>query len=120
MRDHVGLALNPASNDVFLDNTGSIALVRDAAAVGQHVRQRLKTHEGEWFLDITAGVPWLNEVLGFSYDPALAEAVVKAEILNTDAVTEITSFSVRFDQHTRNLEAFNITVSTEYHQEVRI
>lgn len=120
MRQHVGLAIDPATNDIYLADDGNLAFVHEAEAVGQHVRQRLKTFEGEWFLDTTAGVPWLTDILGNAYDPALAEAVIKAEILETDAVTEITSFSVRFDNHNRSLEAFNITVSTEYQQEVRI
>lgn len=120
MRQHIGLALDPETNDLFLRSNGELAVVRDAEAVGQHVRQRLKTFEGEWFLDNTAGVPWLRDILGHGYDPALAEAVIKAEILDTDAVTEITSFSVRFDRQTRGLEAFGISVVTDYDIEVRI
>lgn len=121
MREHIGLALDPATNDLFLRPNGELAVVRNAEAVGQHVRQRLKTFSGEWFLDTTAGVPWLDEILGRGYDPALAEAVIKGEVLDTDAVTEITSFSVRFDRQRRALEAFGISIITEYdQQEVRI
>lgn len=120
MREHIGLAIDPNTNDLFLRMNGEVAVVRNAEAVGQHVRQRLKTFEGEWFLDITAGVPWLDEILGRGYDPALAEAVIKGEVLDTDAVNEITSFSVRFDRQRRALEAFSISINTEYDQEVRI
>jgi len=120
MREHIGLAIDPVTNDLFLRPDGSLAVVRGAEAVGQHVRQRLKTFSGEWFLDTTAGVPWLDEILGRGYDPALAEAVVKGEVLDTDAVTEITSFSVRFDRQRRALEAFGIGIDTEYDEEVRI
>lgn len=119
MKQHIGLAVDPATNDLFTRADGSLALVRDAEAVGQHVRQRLKTFRGEWFLDTAAGVPWLSEVLGRQYDPALAEAVIKAEILDTDGVTDITSFSVRFNRQTRGLEAFDIDVATIYEEEVR-
>lgn len=117
---HIGLAIDPATNDMHLDGDGNLALVRSAEAVGQHIRQRLKTYEGEWFLDTTAGVPWLSEILGRRFDPALAEAVIKAEILATDGVTEITSFSVRFNEATRELAAFSISVLTEYDQEITI
>lgn len=121
MREHIGLALDPITNDLFLRSNGELAVVRDAEAVGQHARQRLKTFNGEWFLDTTAGVPWLDEILGRGYDAALAEAVIKGEILDTDAVIEITSFSVRFDRHRRALEAFGINIMTEYDQrEVRV
>lgn len=120
MKEHIGLAIDPATNDLFLRQNGELAIVRNAEAVGQHVRQRLKTFEGEWFLDTTAGVPWLDQVLGRQYDPALAEAIIKAEILDTDGVTEITSFSVRFDRQTRKLDAYSITIMTEYDVEVTV
>lgn len=51
-----GIALGHASNDLVLDETGSLVLVRDAEAVGQHARQRLMMFRGEWFLDPEAGV----------------------------------------------------------------
>lgn len=119
-RQHVGLALDPETNDLFKDSTGNLGIVRGAVAVGQHVRQRLKTFRGEWFLDTTAGVPWLAQIMGREYDPALAEAVVKAEILDTDAVTEITSFSVGFNRGTRDLQIRDIEVLTQYDLEVRV
>ena len=120
MREHFGPAIDPATNDLFLATDGNLATVTRAQAVAQHVRQRLKSFSGEWFLDTTAGVPWLDQVLGRQYDPALAESVIKAEILNTDGVTEITSFSVRFDRTKRALEAYNITVLTIYDEEVNV
>jgi len=123
MMNRVGLALRrdgSAPADLYLDASGNLALVRDAEAVGQHVRQRLMTHEGEWFLDNQAGVPWVRDILGREYDPVMAESVLKAEILDTDGVTEITSFSVRFDHEVRGLSAFDIDVLTVYDQEVSV
>lgn len=115
--DRVGLALKRNGSDpadIYLDQYNDLALVRNSEAIGQHARQRLMTFSGEWFLDIFAGVPWLREILGKSYDPVLAEAVIKKEILDTDGVTEITTFSTRFERETRNLSAFDIEVITEY------
>lgn len=116
----IGLAIDPTTNDLFLQSNGELAVVKDAAAVGQHVRQRMMTFEGEWFLDTTAGVPWLDQIMGKNYDPTLAEAVVKAEILDTDGVTEITSFSVRFNRSVRNLDIHSVEVMTEYDAETAV
>lgn len=116
---HFGLAIDPETNDLFLKGN-ELAVVRYSEAVGQHVRQRLMTFQGEWFLDTTAGVPWLAQIMGSKYDPALAEAVVKAEILDTDAVREITSFSVGFDQGLRRLNIRDVDVLTTYDSEVQI
>jgi hypothetical protein len=119
----VGLALKRVGTDpadAYLDSTGNLALVYDAEAVGQHARQRLKSFEGEWFLNRDDGVPWFKEVLGHGYDPALAEAVIKSEVIDTDGVTDITTFSVRFNRTRRELQAYDISVSTVYDEEAQL
>ena len=121
--ERVGLALRrdgTAPADVYLDDTNSLAMVYDAEAVGQHARQRLMSFYGEWFLDNTKGVQWIRDILGKQYDAVLAESVLKAEILDTDGVTEITEFSVRFDREVRGLSAYDIVVMTEYDEETSV
>lgn len=118
--DHVGLAIDPNTNDLFLRADGNLAIVTRAEAVGQHARQRLKTFEGEWFLDNEAGVAWFSELLGERYNPALAEAVIKAEILNTHGIVSIESFSVAFAQTTRDLRIREIEAMTEYDERVSL
>lgn len=120
MTDRIGLGIDPITNDLFLRPDGQLAVVRDAEAIGQHVRQRLKFFEGEWFLDTTAGVPWLDEILGKAYDPALAEAVTKKEILDTDGVVEITAFSVRYNRVNRGMDIHSVELLTDYDSEVQI
>lgn len=118
-----GLALRrdgSAPADLYLDASGSLAVVRDTEAVGQHARQRLMTYLGEWFLDREVGVPWIRDIVGHGYDPVMAESVLKAEILDTDGVTDINSFSVRFDNSTRGLSAYDIDVMTDYDQEASV
>jgi len=116
---HVGLSLDPTTNDLHFEGN-NLVFAYDAEAVGQHVRQRLMTFQGEWFLDTSAGVPWLAQIMGKEYDPALAEAVVKAEVLDTHAVVEITSFSVGFNRALRNLEIKEVEVLTTYDEEVQV
>lgn len=112
--DRIGLAIHPDTNDLFLRGDGQLAIVRQAEAVGQHVRQRLKTFKGEWFLDTEAGMTWLDEVFAHRYDPALAESLVKAEILDTDGIQEILTFNVSFQQDKRNLVISEVEVLTMY------
>lgn len=114
----IGLAIDQETNDVYLDTDGSLVMVNDALAVGQHVRQRLKTYRGEWFLDTTAGVPWLEQIFGRAFDAALGEAVVKGEIFDTLGVTQITTFSIRFLRDVRALDIRSVEVLTIYDQEV--
>ncbi|KAA0970802.1 hypothetical protein FPY71_10020 [Aureimonas fodinaquatilis] len=78
------------------------------------------THEGEWFLDTSAGVPWIPQILGSPENLPLAEAVIKAEILDTDGVTGITDFSIRHFRQTRRLDVPNASVSTVYDEDTGI
>lgn len=117
---HIGIAIDQTSGDIFLAEDGNLSMAEGAEAVGQHVRQRLGFFQGEWFLDTTAGMPWLDDILGRRYNPALAEAVVKAEITATHGVTEITSFSVSFARRTRGLIIRDVEVLTTYDETVRI
>jgi hypothetical protein len=110
----LAIGIGQPTNDLSFDANGSLIVVTDAAAVGQHVRQNLQTYYGEWFLDTSIGVPWLTQILGQRYDPALAEAVTKAAVLGTDGVTAITEFSVSFDRATRGVNVKSMEVMTEY------
>lgn len=123
MINRMGLSIKRGGSnpgDLHLDDKGNLVLVFGGEAVAQHVRQRLMTYEGEWFLDRAVGVPWLRDILGEQYDPALAEAVIKAEILDSDGVVDINSFSVRFDRSSRGLSAYDIEVITEFDGEVSL
>lgn len=116
----LGLGIDQATNDLHLDGDGNLVMVEDALAVGQHVRQRLMTYEGEWFLDTQAGVPWLEQIMGRQPDLQLAEAVMKAEIADTDGVTAIEEFSIRFFRGNRQLDVPRATVLTEYDERVSL
>lgn len=116
----IGLAIDPTTNDLFVRAEGDLAIVTGAEAIGQHVRQRLKTYRGEWFLDTTVGVPWLQELFGNAYDPGLAESVVKAEILDTFGVSRIDAFAVGFNRTTRALIIDGVEVLTVYDEAVRV
>lgn len=121
--DRVSLALAPSApggHDLFLDADGQIAFAHDAEAVGQHIRCRLMAHRGEWFLDTMAGTPWLDRILGKQVDLTLAEAVIKSEILNTDGVTGIANFDLRFRGARRSVDLVSATVETAYDEDVAI
>lgn len=110
----VGISIIPF-NDIGLDETGNLAMVRDAEAVGQHARQRLTFYRGEWFLDPAVGVDWFGLVLG--QRPAridIAEAVVKKTILGTPGVTGIIEIQTDFDRLTRGVPVRKCAVETEY------
>lgn len=109
----IGIGIDFDTGDIRF-NGGDLVMAEGARAVLEHAVQRVRTFEGEWFLDTTAGLPWWQRILGRQFDDALAEAVVKAEVFGTKGVTEITSFSVDFSRSARILNIHEITVATEY------
>ena len=119
-RNHFGLSILQETNDLHLDSAGNLAIARGPRAVAQHVRQRILCFEGEWFLNVEAGMPWIYDILGSNYNPALSEAIVKAEILDTDGVTTIESFSISFSRGVRRLNIRDVEAGTIYDTQEQI
>jgi hypothetical protein len=87
-------------------------LVDSRAAVAQEVFTTLMLLQGEWFLDTTAGVPWLTQVMGVNTIP-LYDQVIKQAILNVQAVTAIASYTSILNRATRVL-AVTVTIDTQF------
>jgi hypothetical protein len=78
-------------------------LINSPACVAQSVLTRLKLWQGQWFLDLTEGTPWLQQILGKTSKQAY-DLAIRARVLGTQGVTAITSYSstldtVTFDFH---------------------
>ena len=101
-----------SSNDLYLLN-GRISTVQDGNEVLQHVRTRLLTYQAEWFLDTTAGVPYLQSILIKPANLSATESIIKSEILQTPGVDGLSSFGLEFNKTTRTLN-INFTAQTTY------
>lgn len=77
--------------------------VSDAGATAQRVKTRLQLLYGEWFMDTSRGVPYLQEICVKPADIPMAESIIKRTILETAGVAEIVSFAMGFDAETRRL-----------------
>lgn len=76
---------------------------RDAEATAQSVKTRLQLLRSEWFLDTSAGVPYLQEICVKPASLPLAEGIIKRTILGTDGVAAIVSFALDLNSGTRKL-----------------
>jgi hypothetical protein len=81
-------------------------------AVAQIISTRLKLWAGEWFLDSSAGTPYLTQVLG---ERAVRnpDAAIKARILSTPGVIAITEYSSTFYRAERFMQ-IEAQVQTAY------
>lgn len=98
-----------SSNDLYLLN-GRIATVQDGNEVLQHVRTRLLTYQAEWFLDTSAGLPYLQIILIKPANLSATESLIKSEILQTPGVDSLSAFGLEFNKTTRTL---NITFTAQ-------
>jgi len=102
----IDLKLNPRTRDLVLP----IVPVDGAERVAQAVGIRLRTWLGEWFLDTTHGVPYLENILIKSARPEIVEAILRSQILQVKGVKSIKSFTLNLDQRSRKA---SITFSAE-------
>lgn len=82
------------------------------AAVAQVVQTSLLLWLGEWFLDVEAGMPWIQGVLG-KHNQATADVTVQDYISNVQGVTDIANFESVDTQSNRQYAA-NCTIDTLY------
>ena len=87
-------------------------LVNSPAAVAQAVETRLGLITGEWFLDTTAGTPYMTDIIGTGTKQIYDQAI-KARILGTQGVASITAYSSAVDPKTRKLTV-SATILTIY------
>lgn len=78
------------------------------ATVAQAVKTRLALWEGEWFVDITDGTPYAQDILGWqtNYD-----IEIQSRILGTPGVTEIVDYASTIIDRSLLVEC---TIDTEF------
>jgi hypothetical protein len=103
-----------ASGDYSFGQNALDFYVNSPQTVAQAILTRLLLHQGEWFLDVTFGMPWESQVLGYG-TKSLYDAAIKAAILGVQGVASIVSYSSDLDTVNRALSV-NVTVSTIYSQ----
>jgi hypothetical protein len=99
------LNLDPASpgyGDLLVEN-GDLVIVDGKEAVLQHILQRLRTFLEEWFMDLTVGVPYLQEIFVKNPELSKIEALLINEILGTKGVSDLLEFSADPDTSNRQL-----------------
>jgi hypothetical protein len=120
MAEFIGLSIVP-HNDISIDASGNLVFVTDSEAIAQHIRQRLMTWKGEWFLNTDAGIDWTRYILGRApSERAIAEAVIKREILQTPGVVEILAWDAEYDASSRGLRITRCVVSTVFDEQIDI
>jgi hypothetical protein len=108
----VDLAMNINTNDLVLED-GDLMLIDDAERVAQQIAISLRFWAGEWFLNTTDGVPYLEYILVKNPNLAHVQQVLTETIEGVTGVQAVTSMNVQFDRRGRTL-AVDYSATTDY------
>ncbi len=78
----------PTVNDLVIENDAPV-LVEGIDLIAQHVRTILLICQGEWFLDLAAGTPWFQRIIGHKFNAGQINITVRDAILSVDGVASI-------------------------------
>lgn len=81
-------------NDLYLDVRGNLALASGAAAIGQVCRNALRLSLGELPLNISAGIPYLENVFAANASLSVAQAYMTQAIARVNGVEKILAFNL--------------------------
>lgn len=98
--------LSPCGDYMFGQGSANF-LVNSPAGVAQAIQTRLLLFKGTYFLDLTQGMDWDNDVLGFN-TASLYDQAIQNQVLGTQGVTSLASYSSSFDSVTRVLTVTGI------------
>ncbi|QNS14577.1 hypothetical protein [Mannheimia bovis] len=83
---------------------GKLVLVSGVNLVAQRVKITLLTFLGEWFMDTTIGIPYLEQILVKPADKTKLENIFRKKILSVNGVNKIISIDTLINRTERLLQ----------------
>ena len=106
------IAADINTSDIVLQN-GDILMIDNAERVAQQIQITLRFWLGEWFLNTTDGVPYLEYILVKQPNMAHIRQIITEQIQSVEGVKAVTDMELTFDQRERNL-LVEYTADTDY------
>lgn len=98
-----------SGHDIMIKRGGSIVKVNGAEEVRQRIIVHLLHKWQEYFMNVPAGLPWYEMLLG-GKDIKLIESWVRQEILNTLGVLSIIGIDIRYSTNIKRNLVLNASV----------
>lgn len=102
-----------SSGDMTFGQSAQNFLVDSPAAVAQIVETTLRLVLGEWYQDLSQGVPYLQGVVG-THSKATADQVLISQITAVDNVTSLTDWDSVIDPVTRKYTSISGKLFTAF------
>ncbi len=109
----IDLALTLDTHDLDLSPSGDAEWIEAAERVGQQIKVTLLTFLGEWFLDITFGVPYIESIMVKGPSRSDIEAILRARIADVPGVSSVQKLNVSIDAAARTL-AVDFGAATDF------
>lgn len=102
-----------SSGDMTFGQSAQNFLVDSPAAVAQIVETTLRLVLGEWYQDLSQGVPYLQGIVG-THSKATADQVLISQITAVDNVTSLTDWDSVIDPVTRKYTSISGKLFTAF------
>lgn len=90
------------TNDLVVVN-GDLVLCKGSSAIAQDCLQQLQMFLGEWYLDTSKGVPWLQTILVKNPNLNVINATLQNVICSVKGISELVAFNYTYNNATREL-----------------
>lgn len=96
----IDIAVEQTTNDLIFEEF-DFFLFDGLDQIIQNLSIRLKFILGEWFLDITQGIPYFEQFFKKAPNLIQIDTILKEEIATTRGIAELVSFETNFNPRTR-------------------
>lgn len=104
-----------ATGDYVFGNGQRDFYINSPEAIAQNVATYLKLWLGEWYLDVSAGTPWLQGVFGY-HTKEESDSTLQGVILGLTGVVDLTNWESTRDPVTREYISISAKLDTIYGQ----
>jgi hypothetical protein len=102
------------NGDLYLDADGNIAVVDGIEAVRQSVVTLLQMIKGEWVLDVTQGIPYMQEIFIINASESSVKNIYDKAVLSVDGVVTLLQSSGIITDRAQRKFSYAATVQTIY------
>ena len=92
---------NVEDGKILFQNGQIFTTLNRQDSLRQRLDIRIKTQKGTWFLNISYGIDWFNDVFSDTSTKSSVDALIQAEILKEELVADIVEFRSSVNNITR-------------------
>jgi len=101
------------SGDMTFGQGSANYLTDSPAAVSQILGTQMKLWQTEWFLNLSAGIPYISKIAGYG-NLTMGALILKTAALAAPGVININDWSVAFDPQTRQYSVTGSSINTTF------